>query len=198
MMRLHWLTMIVLGLVFLFSSAALAQTATGSITGTARDTSGAVVPNATVTIKHLESGLTRTAETDANGNYSVPSLPVGQYEVTSEKEGFKQQVRRGITLVVGQQAVVNMTLEVGNVAQQVTVTAEAPLVNTTLSSTSGLVGEKEVKDLPLNGRSFDQLLTLNVGTTNYTSNSRFRGSVFSVAGRRPETNRFLMNGVDYV
>jgi len=172
---------------------------TASITGTVKDTSGAVVPGATVTVKSSESGLTRAAETGTNGGYNVPSLPVGQYEVTAEKTGFKQEVRRGITLVVGQQAVVNLALEVGNVEQQVTVTAEAPLVNTTLSSTSGLVGEKEVKDLPLNGRSFDQLLTLNVGTANYSSN--YSGPVgrnsFSVAGRRPEENRFLVNGVDY-
>ena len=103
--------------------------------------------------------------------------------------------------MVAQQAVVNLTLEVGNVEQQVTVTAEAPMVNTTLSSTSGLVGEKEVKDLPLNGRSFDQLLTLNVGTANYTSDHQLahhNGNFFSVAGRRPEENRFLMNGVDYM
>ena len=182
----------------------LAGTAWGqisaSITGTAKDASGAVVPETSVTVKNLESGLTRVVETDPNGGFSVPSLPVGQYEVTAEKAGFKQQVRRGITLVVGQQAVVNLTLEVGEVQQQVTVTAEAPLVNTTLSSTSGLVGEKEVKDLPLNGRSFDQLLTLNVGTANTTSNRSTTqpGNLFSVAGRRPEENRFLMNGVDYV
>ena len=182
----------------------LAGTAWGqisaSITGTAKDASGAVVPETSVTVKNLESGLTRVVETDPNGGFSVPSLPVGQYEVTAEKAGFKQQVRRGITLVVGQQAVVNLTLEVGEVQQQVTVTAEAPLVNTTLSSTSGLVGEKEVKDLPLNGRSFDQLLTLNVGTANTTSNRSTTqpGNLFSVAGRRPEENRFLMNGVDYI
>src|ERR1019366_3886848 len=101
-------------------------------------------------------------------------------------------------LVVAQQAVVNFTLEVGNVEQQVTVTGEAPIVNTTLASTSGLVSEKEVKDLPLNGRSFDQLLTLNVGTANYSSNYNYSGNVFTVAGRRPDENRFLMNGVDYV
>src|ERR1035437_3246721 len=143
---------------------------TASITGTVKDTSGSIVPGATVTVKHLESGMTRTAETDANGSYSVLSLPVGQYEVDAGKTGFKEEVRRGINPVVAQQAVVNLTLEVGNVEQQVTVTAEAPIVNTTLNSTSGLVSEKEVKDLPLNGRSFDQLLTLNVGTTNYSSN----------------------------
>ena len=171
---------------------------TGSITGTVTDASGAVVPGATLTIKHMESGLTRTTESNLNGGYTVPSLPVGPYELTAEKPGFKQQVRSGINLVVGQQAVVNLTLEVGNVQQVVEVSGEAPIVNTTLNSTSGLVGEKEVKDLPLNGRSFDQLLTLNVGTVNYTSNSSLTGNLFSVAGRREEENRFLMNGVDYV
>jgi hypothetical protein len=125
---------------------------------------------------------------------------VGQYEVSTEKIGFKQAVRRGITLVVAQQAVVNLTLEVGNVVERVTVTAEAALVNTTLSSTSGLVTEQQVKDLPLNGRSFDLLLTLNTGTANYTSNTGAGrgGNFFSVVGRRPEENRFLINGVDYV
>jgi carboxypeptidase family protein len=173
---------------------------TATVTGNVKDASGAVVPGATITVKNLESGLTRTAETDANGNYNVPSLPVGQYEVDAGKPGFKQQVRRGITLVVAQQAVVNLTLEVGNVEQQVTVMAEAPLVNTTLSSTSGLVGEKQVKDLPLNGRSFDQLLTLNTGTANYSTNNLYNhtGNAFSVQGKRPETNRFMINGVDYI
>src|SRR4051794_34518275 len=118
-----------------------AQT-TATVTGTVKDASGAVTPDATVTVKSLESGLTRTVQTDASGNYNVPSLPVGQYEVTVEKSGFNKQVRRGVNLVVGQQAVVNLTLEIGNVEQQVTVTAEAPIVNTTLSSTSGLIGEK--------------------------------------------------------
>ena len=169
---------------------------TASITGTVKDASGAVAQGATVTAKHLETGNARTTDTDSSGGYILPSLSIGQYEVTAEKPGFKRGVRQGITLVVAQQAVVNITLEVGNVAQEVTVLAEAPLVNTTLSPTSGLVSENAVKDLPLNGRSFDQLLTLNVGTTNYTANAR--RSTFSVSGRRPEENRFLVNGVDYI
>jgi len=173
---------------------------TASITGVVRDVSGAVVPGAAVTVKHVETGTTRTAQTNEDGNYSVPSLPVGQYEVDVQKTAFKQQVRSGITLVVGQQAVVNITLELGDIEQRVSVTAEAPLVNTTLSSTSGLVSEREVKELPLNGRSFDQLLTLNTGTANVSSNRNTNqpGNLFSVSGRRPEENRFLMNGVDYV
>src|SRR5437899_5012390 len=126
---------------------------TASITGTVKDVSGAVLPGAAVTVKHLETGLMRTAEADTSGNFSVPSLPIGAYEVTAKKMGFRREVRRGIELVVAQQAVVNLTLQVGAIEQQVTVTEEAPLVNTTLSSTSGLVSEQQVKDLPLNGRS---------------------------------------------
>ena len=193
--------LLLIGGLFLWVTAGTMEAqVTASITGTVKDMSGAVLPGATVTAKHLETGLTRAAETDASGSYSMPSLPIGQYEVSAEKMGFKQEVRRGISLVVAQQAVVDLTLEVGNVEQQVTVTAEAPIVNTTLSSTSGLINEQEVKDLPLNGRSFDQLLTLNVGTVNNTSNLGNTGTwtAFSVAGHRTETNRFLMNGVDYL
>jgi len=184
-----------------FTAAAWGQV-TASMTGTVKDASGAVISGAKLAVKNLESGLTRTAETEASGSFTVSSLPVGEYEVRAEKEGFQRQVRSGITLAVGQQAALNLTLEVGNVEQQVTVTAAAPLVNTTLSPTSGLVGEKEVKDLPLNGRSFDLLLSLNTGISNYSSNTPNKtarpGNAFSVAGRRPEENRFLMNGVDYL
>src|SRR5437899_7101603 len=114
--------------------------------------------------------------------------------------GFQREVRRGINLVVAQEAVLNLTLQVGSVVQQVTVTEEAPLVNTTMTSTSGVITEAQVKELPLNGRSFDQLLTLNVGVSNTTSNTLNGGTwnMFSVAGKRPETNRFILNGIDWV
>src|SRR5204862_2732077 len=98
-----------------------------------------------------------------SGAYNVPLLPVGAYELTTTMPGFKQQVRTGINLVIGQQAVIDLTLEVGAAAEQITVSEEAPLVNTTLSSTSGLISEQQVKDLPLNGSSFNQLLVLNDG-----------------------------------
>ena len=177
-----------------------AQGFAAAITGTVSDTSGAAVPGAMVTVKHLETGLTRVAEADATGNYNIASLPVGQYELTAERMGFQREVRRGITLVVGQEAVLNLTLQVGSVVQQVTVTEEAPLVNTTMASTSGVITETQVKELPLNGRSFDQLLTLNVGVSNTTSNTLNGGTwnMFSVAGKRPETNRFILNGIDWV
>src|SRR5437899_9757556 len=189
----------IIGLIALGSCLVFAQGSTATISGVVRDATGAVLPGATVTARHIESGLTRTGGTNESGDYKMPSLPVGAYELTTELPGFKQQVRRGINLVVGQEAVVNLTLEVGAAAESVTVTDEAPIVNATLSSTSGLINETQIKELPLNGRSFDQLLTLNVGTVDNRSNISNNGwTAFSVAGKRPETNRFLMNGVDYI
>src|SRR5262249_28746941 len=135
----------------LVSAPAWGQGFSAEILGIVHDASGAVVPGVSVTAKHIESGLTRSAITSEGGNYSIPSLPVGAYELTAELSGFKQQVRRGITLAVGQEAVVNLTMEVGEIKDNVTVTEDAPLVNTTLSSTSGLVSKEQIKDLPLNG-----------------------------------------------
>jgi hypothetical protein len=190
----------IIGLLALGTSLVFGQGSTGAITGTVKDMSGAVLQGTAVTVKHLETGLTRAVEADANGSYTIPSLPVGAYEVTAEKMGFQREVRRGIDLVVGQEAEINMILRVGSIDQQVTVTEEAPLVNTTLASTAGLISESQIKDLPLNGRSFDQLITLNVGTSNNSSNTLNNASWngFSVAGKRPETNRFLLNGVDWI
>src|SRR5208282_4724595 len=116
----------------------------------------------------LETGASRAVTTGEGGSFEVLSLAVGEYELKAEKAGFKATLRTGIHLVAGQEAVVNLRLEVGEVVQQVTVTGELPLVNTTTAPVSGLVGEREVKDLPLNGRSFDNLITLNPGTINYT------------------------------
>src|SRR5215470_15266445 len=191
----------IVALIALPTCLVFAQTsaATATILGVVKDTSGELIPGVSITIKHTETGLTRTAISSETGDYNVPLLPVGAYELTTAMPGFKQQVRSGINLVVGQQAVINLTLEVGAAAEQVTVTEEAPLVNATLSSTSGLINEQQIKELPLNGRSFDQLLTLNVGTVDNRSNINNNAwTSFSVAGKRPESNRFLMNGVDYI
>src|SRR5713226_2454029 len=197
-----WVAIVVglVGLIALGNGLVFAQGFTAAITGTVKDTSGAAVVGATVTVKHLETGLTRAVGVDTNGHYNLASLPVGEYELTAEKMGFQREVRRGIKLVVAQEAVVDLTLQVGSMVQQVTVTEDAPLINTTPTSTSGLINEQQIKELPLNGRSFDQLLTLNVGTANNTSNmlNNSAWTAFSVAGKRPETNRFLINGVDYI
>jgi hypothetical protein len=198
--RLVTAVIAVVGLIALGNCPVHAQGFAATITGTVSDTSGAAVPGAMITVKHLETGLTRVVEADAGGNYRFASLPVGEYELTAERMGFQREVRRGINLVVAQEAVLNLTLQVGSIVQQVTVTEAAPLINTTMTSTSGLITETQVKELPLNGRSFDQLLTLNVGVSNTTSNTLNGGTwnMFSVAGKRPETNRFILNGIDWV
>ena len=189
----------ILGLFLLGNGLAFGQGFSGAISGVVRDASGAVVPDATVTARNTETALTRTTQTSASGVYNLPSLPVGPYDLTVEKIGFRQLMRRGITLAVAQEVVLNLTLEVGEVQQTVEVTGEAPIVNTTLSPTSGLITEGQIKDLPLNGRSFEQLLTLNTGMVNNESNTGTSSSgSFSVAGKRTETNRFTMNGVDYM
>src|SRR5437588_2561501 len=186
-------------LIALGTCAIFAQTSTATIRGVVRDATGALIPGATINVKHIDSGLTRTVLSSETGNYGVPSLPVGPYEISTTMPGFKQDVRRGINLAVGQQAVIDFTLEVGANAEQVTVSEEAPLVNTTLASTSGLITEQQVKDVPLNGRSFDNLLILNVNTTNPSSNvNNGAWTSFSVAGKRMETNRYLLNGLDWI
>ncbi|HXA66571.1 MAG TPA: carboxypeptidase-like regulatory domain-containing protein [Bryobacteraceae bacterium] len=174
---------------------------TASISGRVEDATGAGIGGATVTVKNLETGATRVVTTSESGNFRVLSLPVGRQEVKVEKAGFKEAVRTGINLEVGQEAVVNLQLQVGEFAQQVIVSAEAPVVNTTTASVSGVVGEREVKDLPLNGRSFDNLIALNPGAINYAlkspQTSTSDGNTFSVAGRRPLENLFLLNGIEY-
>src|SRR6266446_325068 len=189
-----------LSMLLAISEPASAQV-TASISGKAEDASGAGLHGATVTVKSLETGATRTVSTDDAGNFRVLSLPLGPQEVRVEKVGFKTAVRTGIDLKVGQDAVVNLRLEVGDVAQEVTVIEEIPVVNATTSTVSGLVGEREVKDLPLNGRSFDNLIALNPGALLYglksANTSTSNGNTFAVAGRRPMDNVILLNGIEY-
>ena len=190
------------GLLLLAAGAPAAWAQVSSaISGKVEDPSGAAINGATVTVKSLETGAARTVATDGSGNYTILSLPVGPQEIKVEKNGFKTAVRLGINLVVEQQAVVNFRLEVGELNQVFTVTAEAPLVNTTTSSVSGLVTESQIKDIPLNGRSFDTLITLNPSAINYglkTANtSTSNGYTFSVDGRRPSDNIVLLNGIEY-
>ena len=165
---LNWTGLIVLG-----SCLAFGQGATAALSGIVRAStrrSRAWSHYHRQASRKWSDALSRSGTSSENGGYNVQLLPVGAYEITTDMPGFKQQVRRGINLVVGQEAVANLTLEVGAAAELVTVTDEAPIVNTTLSSTSGLINETQIKGLPLNGRSFDQLLTLNVGTVDNRSN----------------------------
>lgn len=182
-------------------SAQVAATLTGIVT----DQSGASVAAASVTARNLDTDLSRETATDSAGRYQLFGLPLGQYEVRVKKNGFAEAVRSGIRLVVGQDARVDLTLRVGAVSEEVKVSGDAAIVSVTTQDISGLVGEQQVKDLPLNGRSYDLLLTLNPGIVNFTaektggigvSNST-TGNNFSVSGNRPQQNLFLLNGVEY-
>src|SRR5438093_6537749 len=117
----------IIALIALGTCLSFAQTSTATILGTVKDASGALVPGVSITVKHTESGLTRTVVSSEQGAYTAPLLPVGAYEVTTMMPGFKQVLRSGINLVVGQEAVVDLTLEVGAPVEQVTVNEEAPL-----------------------------------------------------------------------
>jgi Carboxypeptidase regulatory-like domain/TonB-dependent Receptor Plug Domain len=193
-----------LSLLLLFSVPVVAQVS-AAISGRVTDQTGAAVSGATVTAKDTDMGISRVTVTDAAGRYELPALPLGPYEVEAAKSGFAGAIRSGILLVVGQDATADLTLKVGSVSEQVKVIADAPIVNATTQDISGLVGEKEVKDLPLNGRSYDLLLTINPGVVNFTwektggigvSNST-TGNNFAVSGNRPQQNLFLLNGIEF-
>jgi Carboxypeptidase regulatory-like domain len=179
--------------------------ADASISGIVRDASGAGIDAAIVVIKNIETGSEREIQTDSSGRFHAPSLVVGSYELVVDKPGFRSERRSGVVLVVGQHEELALTLQVGDIKQTVEVNANPDQLSATTEDTSGLVGERQVKELPLNGRSYDQLLTLNPGTINYTSqragstgtsNSEL-GNMFSVSGHRPQENLFLLNGVEY-
>jgi hypothetical protein len=186
-------------------AAAHGQIVGATLSGTVRDSTGAALSGATVTVKQQETGATRQLTTGADGRYAAPSVPVGNYTVTAVHDGFAAQERTGISLVVAQSLIVDFQLGVDSVHTDVVVEAESTGVNTTSQQTTGLIDERAVKELPLNGRSYDELLTLNPATVNYTgqrsggigSSNSSVGNMFSVSGRRPQDNLFLLNGIEY-
>ena len=187
------------------TAVGIGQEVGASLSGAVKDATGAGLPQATVSVKNVETGTERKLLTDESGRFSAPSVPIGHYQVTAAKEGFSSQTRTGIELVVGQSAVVEVTLAVGELRQVVTVEEAPQPVTLSTESVSGLVSERQVKELPLNGRSYDQLVTLNPGIVNYTaersggvgSSSSSVGNMFAISGRRPQENVFLLNGIEY-
>src|SRR5258706_4155841 len=176
-----------------------------SLGGVVTDSTGAIIVGATVRVKNTETGAIRTLVTDSAGRYDASLLSVGKYDVTAEQSGFHAESKTGITLVLGQRATVDLKLAVGGEQQSISVEASALELAVTTADFSGVVGEHEVKNLPLNGRSYDQLLTLNPGIVNYTSqrsggigtSNSVVGNMFAVSGRRPQENLFLLNGVEF-
>src|SRR6185503_4163880 len=173
---------------------------TGNIRGTVTDPSGAVIRNAAVTAKQAETGLSRSSITDRDGNYVLLELPVGHYRLQVTAAGFQEYLQDGITLNVNQTASVSPRLAVGSEKEQVEVSADAQLIEPTVTSMGKVVQQREVEDLPLNGRNFSQLGLLQPGVVPLTpgiaeaGGSLRNGQGYSVNGQRPESNNFLIDG----
>src|SRR6202045_44303 len=157
----------------LFLSTAYAQVAGATLSGTVTDQSGGVVPKAAIAIKNVATGGARASTTDPVGFYSAPNLLPGTYEVTAAAPGFSSEAQTGITLTVGAQQVLNFTLRVGQMAQTVEVAGEAPTVQLARSAISGVVNSTKVRELPLNGRSWTDLATLQPGVSAIQTQTTF-------------------------
>jgi hypothetical protein len=198
--RLSCVTAFLLLLAMSAPTAALAQLTTGTIQGVVKDESGGALPGATITIKNVDTGVTRTLTTSDLGRFEAPNLQVGTYEVTAELQGFRPAVRAGITLAVGRTAVVDLTLGVAGIQEAVVVTGDAPLVETTSATVSNLIDAKKVEDLPLVNRDLTQLTFLQPGVVKIPSSGNQgifsgMGDKFTVAGARGTQNLYLLDGV---
>ncbi len=197
-MRKVQLVLAVLAVVLCSASVLWAQTATGQITGTVRDASGGVMPKVKVTVTNQQTGLTRETTTNDDGTYVVPLLPVGNYLVTAEQTGFKLAISSDIPLNVDQVQRIDLELAAGNVSEKVEVTANAASIDTQTSTIGQVVSEKQVTDLPLNGRNFIQLLFLGAGAVMTDGEQggmrQGVGSAISIMGARPTSNNFMLDG----
>jgi hypothetical protein len=179
-------------LTFAVGTTAFSQTA--QVTGRISDQSGAVVPDAQVTITNQQTGLTRSSVSSSEGNYTLPLLPPGEYRLAVKKEGFKPVVRPDIVLNVEQVARLDFMLEAGAVTETVTITSDAPLLNSETSSVGQVVDNKTVVTLPLNGRNYTQLAVLMPGATPQQSSRTSDGFVLN--GQRAFQNTFRIDGID--
>jgi hypothetical protein len=189
------LSIVLTALLILLAIPVVAQLPTATILGDAKDASGGVLPNATVTVTNVDTGLTRTVKTSDDGEYRFPELPVGRYEVKGEHAGFKTVTRNGITLEVTQQAVINLEFEVGSAEQRVVVTEEAPMINTQDATLGGTVNETKMSELPLNGRNYIDLALYQPGVDqDKNQRNQVGGTSFSVNGAPPRSNNFTLDG----
>jgi hypothetical protein len=191
-----WLT--ALGaLVFSLALAPSALAQNAQITGLAKDSSGAIIPGATVTARNVENGLTRVAVTDGAGEYRLPSLPPGRYSVSTELSGFSTETRPDIVLVIDQTAIINFVLKPATLSETVTVTGESPIVDVTRSDVSTSVSTQQIQDLPVASRRWIDLAMLTPGTSQDNIRGQFyRGNVNVGAGGREYSNGFVVDGVN--
>ena len=191
------------GVLILASAGAgrlFAQGATASISGTVLDSSGAAIPAAALEIRNTGTGEKRNANSDSQGRFLFPELALGDYELQASRMGFQTVIRKGITLDVGRALVIDFQLPIGRAEQTVNVESTISEVETTTSAVSSLVNQTQMRELPLNGRNFEQLVLLAPGAVAYTAGPVTaligRNATFSVAGSRPEGAAILLDGED--
>src|SRR4030081_2906383 len=196
-----------LALVFsaLLPATAHAQVAGATLSGTVSDQSGGFLPQATVAVRNIATDITRSTTTSSAGFYSVPNLLPGSYDVKASAQGFSTHLATGVTLTVGEQQVLNFTLQVGQMTQTVEVSTEAPNVELASSSISATVNSTTVRELPLNGRSWTDLATLQPGVSAIQTQPSFAvggdrgnrgfGSQLSISGARPQENNYRLDGI---
>lgn len=197
--------LVLLAMLVSFSGLVWAQVSGATLSGAVTDASGSTVPNATILIKNSATGVTRSVQTDTGGFYIAPNLQPENYEVTCSASGFTTQVKRGVTLTVGGQQVLNFSLQVGQVSQSVIVTTATPLVELTSSALGSEVNSTTVRELPLNGRDWTSLAVLQpgvigirtqIGTTGSVNRgNRGFGNQLSISGHRPTENNYRVNGI---
>ena len=189
-------------ILFLSSGSVSAQEISASMRGTVTDASGSTVSGASVIAIQSETGLRRSTVSDAHGAYLLLELPVGHYRLQAQAKGFQNYLQEGISLDVNQAATVAIRLAVGTNTEQVQVTANALMIESTSTNLGQTVGEREVLDLPLNGRHFTQLGLLQTGVVPITpglaeaGGTLREGQAYAVNGQRPESNNFLIDGAD--
>jgi hypothetical protein len=204
-----WSKLAVLFILGIFlASPSYAQVAGATLSGTTTDSSGAVVPNVEISIKNVATGVVRTVTTDTAGFYTAPNILPGNYEISAAASGFSTAVQSNVTLTVGLQQVQNFVLQVGQMSQSVQVTTEAIAVQLSSSSIGGEVNETTVRELPLNGRDWTQLASLEPGVNavptqlapgaNANRGNRGFGNQLTISGTRPQHNNYRLDGISVV
>lgn len=197
-MKSELLSISIVGVALMLAPLSPAQTTTGTIFGVLRDGSGAVIPQAQVTARNVATSLQRVASTDESGTYVISNLPVGQYSLSAEKAGFRRFVQEGISLVVNENARVDIALTVGQVTESITVTAESTGVDTRSSAMGEVVDRTRVQELPLKGRNTMELARVVPGVLRVSAPSSVTqargGPQITVAGGRDTENEFRLDG----
>src|SRR5436190_6503219 len=176
---------------------------TATLQGTITDTKNAVLPKATVVVRNRSTSTERTTQTDSNGNYQVAALPVGVYTIEVRVQGFKTQVADSVTLEVAKTIVQNFQMDVGAISEQVLVSSDVPVIETTTTSVGTVINQRTVQEIPLNGRHFVDLGLLIPGSVTPPQNGfltaplRGQGSFgLNTVGGREDTTNFMINGVN--